>query len=274
VRFGGRGYALLIGNGASGLASSEQVVQSEAGISLLGAQYTISAGNPPGTVGILVGGQNNARVTNDLTRQGWKRQGPRLVMLPLNLSNSLDGATAGWLSRVQPDGSDVVYGQQQADLSLAVAPSGQTLVQDPRIGGLADCLGDVVAADFFAPYPLSTPEPMAVAVGVSRAASDAAVPHAVVCVAWPSPAVAARYAAVLRKALTSGRSVASRQPWSAILHNSSVTSIGGSQNVVEWQAQTPRSALVVFQMIDEADLPALPDCARLPAQRAHIPGCP
>jgi hypothetical protein len=48
VRFGGRGYALLIGNGASGLASSEQVVQSEAGISLLGAQYTIRPGIRPG----------------------------------------------------------------------------------------------------------------------------------------------------------------------------------------------------------------------------------
>lgn len=54
-----------------------------------------------------------------LTGQGWKRKGQRLVLEPLNLSDSLDGETGGWLSQVQSAGSDAVCGQPQTDLSLA-----------------------------------------------------------------------------------------------------------------------------------------------------------
>jgi hypothetical protein len=251
------GYTRLIGNGASALIPFSPTVQSQAGINVLGEQYAISAGQPPATVGLLAGGQNAAEVAKKLTGQGWKRQGQRLVMLPLSLSNPLDGETVGWLSQVQPTGSDVVYGQPQADLSLAGAPSGQTLGQDARISELANCLGDVVAADITSMYPLSTLKPSEVAVGITRPASNATVPHAVVCVSWPSSAADSQYAAALQKALSSGYSLRYDERWSAILRGASVTTVGGSQNVVQWQAQTPHDVLTVFDMLYSLDLPAL-----------------
>jgi len=251
------GYARLIGNGASALIAFASMVQSQAGINVPGEQYAISAGEPPATVGLLAGGQNAAQVTQKLTGQGWKRQGQRLVMLPLSLSNALDGETAGWLSQVQPTGSDVVYGQPQANLSLVGAPSGQTLEQDPRINALANCVGDVVAADITSVYPLSTLKPAEVAVGVTRPASNAAVPHAVVCVSWATSAAAGQYAVALHQAISSGVSGRLDERWSAVLHDASVATIGGSQNVVEWQAQTPQGVLTVFNMLYSLDLPAL-----------------
>jgi hypothetical protein len=273
-RLTAKGYGLLVGTGASGLQPYVEVIQGQADIRLLDEQYAISAGTPPRNVGLIAGGQNTSQVTRDLTRQGWKRRGNLLVMLPLNLSNALDGATAGWLSQVQASGSDVIYGQQQADLSQAGAPAGPTLAQNSQISALANCLGDVVAAGIFSPYDRGAAVKPAVAVGVGRPASNTGVPREVVCVAWPNSGAASRYAANLRTALASGRSLAANRPWSAILRQASVTVVGGSQNLVEWRAQTPGSPLLAFQMIYDRDLPGLPDCSRLPPiARAQVPGC-
>jgi hypothetical protein len=252
------GYAPLIGNGVGSLIADASTVQSLAGINLLGEQYGISAGVPPATVGVVAGGQNAALVTRKLVGQGWKRQGQRLVMLPLNLNNELDGETTGLLSLVQPTGSDVVFGLPKGNLSQAGTPAGETLEQDPRISALASCLGNVVAADITNEDPFTTLKPSEVAAGVTTPASNAAVAHAVVCVAWPSSGTAARYTSALRQALATGSSQRTRERWSAMLRDASVTTIGGSQNVVQWQAQTPQGALTVLDMVDSADLPGLP----------------
>jgi hypothetical protein len=254
----GSGYAPLIGNGVGELMADASIVQSLAGINLLGEQYGISAGQAPATVGVVAGGQNAALVTRKLVAQGWKRQGQRLVMLPLNLNNDLDGATAGLLSVVQPAGPDVVFALPKGNVSQAGTPAGETLEQDPRISALANCLGNVVAADITNEDPFTTLKPTEVAAGVTAPASDTSVAHAVVCAAWPSSGTAARYASALHQALSSGSSPQFRERWSAILRDASVTNIGGSQNVVEWQAQTPQSVLTVFDMVESADLPALP----------------
>jgi hypothetical protein len=53
-----------------------------------------------------------------------------------------------------------------------------------------------------------------------------------------------------------------------------VTSLGGSQHIVRWQAQTPSRASLVLVMSEDDGLPALPDCARLPrAAQAQVAGC-
>jgi hypothetical protein len=60
-----------------------------------------------------------------------------------------------------------------------------------------------------------------------------------------------------------------------LLTHPSVASIGGSQNIVQWQADTPRRADQIFQMYLNQDLPALPGCARLPkAAASTVIGCP
>jgi hypothetical protein len=70
-------------------------------------------------------------------------------------------------------------------------------------------------------------------------------------------------------------SLATEQPYSDLLSNASVTSIGGSQNIVQWQADTPRRSDQIFQMYLNRDLPALPNCALLTrAAASTIIGCP
>lgn len=273
-RISGKGYATLTGSGAAILQSAIPELQSQAAINMFDEQYSISAGQPPSVLGVLAGGQNSAQVTKGLTKQGWKKQGNQLVMLALNLENQLDSATGGQLARVQPSGSDVIYGMAQANLSQAGSPSGTTLAQDPLISAVANCLGNVVAAEITGKYSGPAQKPAAVAVGISSPSSSTAAPHVVACVAWPSSAAASKYAANLRKVLSSGFSPELDERWSAVLSHASVTSIGGSQNVVEWQAQTPGRAEEAFQLIESENLPALPDCSHLTrAQAAQVIGC-
>jgi hypothetical protein len=132
----------------------------------------------------------------------------------------------------------------------------------------------VVAAQIQVGGNLGGRNPVAVAIGVATPASNSATPHAVACVAWQSQAGAAQYVADARKALSSGVSVATNQPFSAVLSHPSVTSIGGSQNIVQWQADTPSRVDVIFQMYLDRDLPGLPYCGRLPgAARSRVIGC-
>lgn len=273
-QLGGTGYGQLTGMGTGNLVEDYQQLQSQAGISVLGESYAISAGPPPQTVGVLAGGQNASQVTKDLTQQGWKQHGARLVMLPLNLSNNLDAQTGGELSQVQPGGSDVIFGAQQADLSQAGSPSGQTLAQDPVISALASCLGNVAAAGFFSGYQGPVLRPAEVAVGVTTPASKTAVPHAVVCAAWATSSGASQYAANVTTALSSGVSPTLNEQWSKVVRQPSVTSVGGGQHVVRWQAETPQGASLVFNLVDSANLPALPDCSRIPpSAQAQVIGC-
>jgi hypothetical protein len=84
---------------------------------------------------------------------------------------------------------------------------------------------------------------------------------------------AARYSADLQRILASGSSPVTGVRYSVLLRHASVTNADGSQHLVEWQADTLNSAELVFEMADQVDLPALPDCPRL-SRHAHVPGCP
>lgn len=177
-----------------------------------------------------------------------------------------------YMDQVLPSGSDVVFGGKAAHLGQVGSPSGRTLAADPVIGELARCLGNVVAASIFTGAGI-TEEPTEVAAGVSQPASGTATAHAVVCVAWPSQATAAKYAANVRKALSTELSYEYDQPYSVMLPNATVTSIGGSQHVIQWQADTPGGADTVLQMATSIDLPALPDCNLPSAGKVLVIGC-
>jgi hypothetical protein len=231
---------------------------------VLGEQYAISAGGVPRDVGVLDGGQDASLVTKDMMDQGWIQYGTRLAMEPLNVSNNLDGETAGSISQVQPSGSDVIFGNTQADLSQAGSPRGTTLARDPVISALANCLGDVVAATFMSGFQGPALKPAEFAVGVTRPASKTTVPRAVFCAAFASSGAASQFTADLRQALSSGLSQGFNEQWSHILRQASVTSVGGTQHVVRWRAQTPGNAAEVFSLVYD-DLPALPgECSMVP----------
>jgi hypothetical protein len=270
-----KGFAQIRGWGAASLADMMVSLSGDTGISVFGEDYSITAGNPPQALTLLHGGQDASLVTSSLTKLGWKQNGGMLVG-PAYPAGGSGNATdyALQLHVVQASGSDLTFGGSAANLSQIGSPSGSTLAGDPLVAALASCLGDVVAAQVQVGGDLGGRNPVAVAVGVAAPASNAATPHAVACVAWPSQAGATQYAADARKALSSGSSLATNQPFSAVLANPSVTSIGGSQHIVQWQADTPGRADRIFQMYLDRDLPGLPYCARLPvAARSRIIGC-
>jgi hypothetical protein len=54
-----------------------------------------------------------------------------------------------------------------------------------------------------------------------------------------------------------------------------VTTVGGGQHIAAWTASMPGRADEVFRMLENRDLPALPDCGRLRAfHTAAVYGCP
>lgn len=268
-----KGFAELRGWGVPTVAEIAEMLPGGAGFDLYGEDYGISAGSPPRTVSLMAGGQSAAQITSRLTSLGWKRSAGKLVGPPPLTASSGAGTLALGAAQVLPTGSDAAFGGTAASLSQIGSPQGATLASDPSISALAQCLGNVVAASIFSGEYLGGKKPAALAVGVSQPASKTATPHAVVCVSWSTQAAAARYAAELRRAL-SGVDLTQDVPYSTLLAHATVTNAGGSQHVVEWQADTPQNAQTVFTMAEEIGLPALPDCSRLPeVEAAHVIGC-
>ena len=110
--------------------------------------------------------------------------------------------------------------------------------------------------------------PSEVAIGVLRPASNTATPRRVVCAAWPSGSAAKRYAGDVPEAISGDPSITGKQRYSAELTGSTVTTVGGGQHIVKWQADTPAGAGTVFGMMQLYDLPALPSCTI--AREAHV----
>jgi hypothetical protein len=271
-----KGFATLRGLGAPALAGLSANLTSDTGVSLFKEDYAITAGIPPKMVSLLHGGQSGSLVTSHMIKLGWKQNGGTLVG-PAEPGGGSPNAAFYALSMhtVRSAGSDLTFGQSGGNLSEIGTPKGSTLASDPLISALASCLGDVVAAQIgVGNSDFGGRHPAAVAVGVRKPASDSAKPRAVACVAWSSQAKAAKYTTDARKALTSGVSLATNQPYSKLLSQPSVTDIGGSQHVVQWQADTTSRADLIFEMYERTDLPGLPDCPRLPAAaRSRVAGC-
>jgi hypothetical protein len=269
-----KGFAELRGWGVPAVAEVIYEVPGDAGLDLYGENYSISAGDEPKSVSLMAGGQSASQITSHLTGLGWKRSAGKLVFPSPLTASSGAGPLAIGMAQAQPTGSDLVFGGSAASLSQIGSPNGATLASDAVIGPLANCLGNVVAADLFAGGYLGGKNPAGLAVGISQPSGNTATPHVVVCVSWSSQAAASTYAAQVRTALTSGLSLVANEPYSSLVTHPTVTTVGGSQHVVEWQGDTPKSATTVLQMVNDIDLPALPDCQKLTALEAErLTGC-
>jgi hypothetical protein len=268
------GFAPLRGWGAASISQLVYTVVSDTGVNVLNEDYSISAGSPPHTVTLLHGGQNASQVTDRLTKLGWKNNGGTLTGPALASGSRTANLYALIMHLVKPSGSDLTLGAARANLSQIGSPSGKTLADDPLVSALANCLGDVVAAQIGIGGNLGGKKPAGVAIGVRTPASKSATPRAVACVAWPTQAEATGFESNVRKALSHGLSPTANKPFSSLFGHPAVTSIGGSQNVIQWQADTPGRALLIFEMYESVDLPALPNCSLLPiADKARVIGC-
>ena len=266
----GKGYGQLRGWGITELAGNVMSLQGDTGIDLFNESYAISAGAPPEQVSLLAGGQDAAQVTTEMTKLGWKKgAGGALTGPAPSAAGSQAGAFADPLGQVQVENSDVLAGWPKAALGQIGSPSGTTLAGDPGIKALASCLGNVVAATMASGSAAHvTAAPTEIATGITQPASASAKPQMVSCVSWPTQQEADTYAANLTKALTSGTSPITMQPYSAMLSDPKVTNVGGAEHIVEWQANASDPSLLT-QMTGSPGLPALPNCsaiANAPAQ--------
>lgn len=252
-----KGFAALRPVGVEQLAPYGEQVITDTGISLLDADYAIAVGGGQKALGLIVGGQKRDRVSSAMKKLGWHGSGDRMVGPDIG---TVAGTTAGQyaiaLGEVKADGSDVKYGQKGANLGDIGKPSGKTLADDKRVAALADCLGDVIAAEIDGAEG-GTTRPSGVAVGVRRPENKGATPRGVVCTSWANTAGANRYATLAAEEMNTGKSTDGK-PFAQVLQRTKVTKVGGDQNIVRWEADTPADALTVMQLLARGDIPGLP----------------
>lgn len=278
-----KGFGSLrgMGTGTSTLESAQAA--KDTGIDIYNAGYSITAGTLPSEMTLVDGGQNAQAVAAGLGALGWKDtrgtlQAPSLSDVMGSGSKGLAAASyRPILDQVKVSGLDVTYGASGTDLGEIGSPSGPTLASDPLIRALATCLGDVVAAEFNVHgshygQPVGR-GPVEVAIGVLRPSSNTATPRTVVCAAWESESAARQYARDVRTAISTETSITGKQRYSTALTNSTVTTVGGAQHIVEWQAATPAGAATVFGMMQLYDLPALPSCTLAREAKVRAIGC-
>lgn len=254
----GHGFAPLRAVGIEQLAPYGQQSAAETGLALLDAKYAISAGGGSKLIGAIVGGQRGDRVSAALTKLGWRREGGRLIGPEIEaVTDSTGRQYALALGQLRIDGKDVSYGQHEANLADVGKPSGKSLKDDKRIYALAECLGDVVAAEIDGVGDAGPGRPTAIALGVRRPASDKTTPRAVVCLAWKNSKAADIFASTVSTELNTGVS-SGGEKYSEFLRHPKVTKVGGDQNIVRWEADTPGDALAIMQMQARTDLPGLP----------------
>jgi hypothetical protein len=276
---GGSGFGLLLLDGTD-LGPVAELLPGDTGIAALDADYGVSAGLPPDTVSVLAGGQHSDRIGKALASSGWTRDGDRYIGPDVTaVTDDSKMRLALNLAQVRTGGADVVFGKSRADLGAAGHP-GSSLADDQPTAALADCLGDVVAAqlsaDFHSPIESSrlTPAQRAalakqrpagiqldklreVAVGVRTPKSTSDTPRAVVCVAWADQSAADGYAAALPGVLSAGTSLASNQPYARLLHNPQTRKVGGGAHIVQWSADEGGGPGQVIGMLAMQDLPGL-----------------
>jgi hypothetical protein len=274
-----KGFGSLRGMGAGTSTLGSAQAAKDTGIDIYNEGFAISAGTLPKELTLVDGGQNELAVTVGMASLGWQDNRGTLTAPPLSGVMAPPGSASfraltyrPILDQVKASGPDVAFGGAGTDLREIGSPSGSTLARDPLIRALANCLGDVVAAEFNVHGSYFGQRvgrgPVEVALGVPRPASNTAMPRAVVCAAWPSEDAAKQYAGDVQAAISSGESITGKQRYATELTNSTVTTLGGVSHIVRWQADTPAGVGTVFGMMQLYDLPALPSCVL--AREAHV----
>ena len=253
----GEGFAPLRTVGLEPLAPYGEQVATDTGIRPFDASYAVIAGSGTKAVGVISGGQHGKQVTEAMTKLGWREENSRLLAPDIGV---VGGTTAGQyalaFAQLKIDGTDLVFGEREADLGGVGKPSGAKLSEDKRIEPLVACLGDVVAAEFDGTGADSATRPSMIAVGVRRPENAKDTPRAVACFSWNSGAGADKFASKVSSELNTA-AANTGEKYSDLLKNSKVTKVGGAQNIVRWQADTPADALLAMQLLARSDLPGL-----------------
>ncbi|GAA2609472.1 hypothetical protein GCM10010399_45370 [Dactylosporangium fulvum] len=240
IRKIGNMWEEMAGYGSQDLVMLE--LQGEFGLRNGQARYAVTAGESPGRLVVLAGGQDASKIRSALTAKGWTADGDRLVAPKQSADAEVIGAKS-LLPQVRLAGDEMLVGSDTAPLTDVVTDPGKSLAADPAVRSLADCLGDVVLAELAGP----------VAVGVPRPSAGGKI-RAVVCSSWDSDASATAAAQRQRTAYSSGRSrSAPDTPYAELFRDVDVTATGRMVRV-EATVAGPSTVLDAFV---QRDLPAL-----------------
>ena len=240
-------------DGAGSVSSLGALTGDAIGADLGKATALLTVGQPPNSMVLVVGGQNQQTVTAAAKKSGWS--GTDILSRTPDLSSNQPGVAnlSIFVAKIRPIGNDVVLSQSGGDpagISLAGASPSSPADQTPAVQSVTNCLGDV-------PLAMGTGINTAVpadltAVGAGPGASGTA--SAVICLGATDVAAANTLADKVRTALASGKSKATQRPWTELLQSATVDVLSGTPAVVRIKASTSTATLVV-QMLGRLDLP-------------------
>jgi hypothetical protein len=255
----GERYITLLGYGFSPLANTYKIMAKELRFDPTKMDGAVLAGQPPDQAGVLWGDYDvdaleRALADRDIASEDsgdgkrWKVaddqeidfEGPLVDIVP----------TAG-LNSIQTGPGVFAYSSTRAGVDSVTAPGDDTLADDPLMGRLAGCLGDVSAA------VLTTKvegDPMSYGVGARIPADGAATE--VACLA-PVDGDAKALRDKVEQELKNGVVPSVRKPWAELLPNATVELVENG-SVVRIEAK-PADGPVgrVIQLLQNRDLPAL-----------------
>jgi hypothetical protein len=223
-----------------GLDAERDALLDVLGIDLAAADAVLAVGQPPQTVRLVLGGQDENGIRSRAEAGGWGI-GDGALRRELDVREPLT-LTAG---AVRPLGEDVVVGGPTAPVGLVDGPGGD-LAGEPEVRSMAACLGDVAVAVLVG----GDLGPMH-AVGLRRVPGDDAASTSVVC-------ATATTADAVSAAVTTGVSRSAGRAWSELLRDPAVEEL--PDGVVRLVARTAPDVppTLLLSAVQVRELPGVP----------------
>ncbi|WP_166349241.1 hypothetical protein [Phytoactinopolyspora limicola] len=233
----GSGYSWTWGSldgwGASVAGPYSGQLPSVLGVDLTEAEILVSIGESPHAVMLIGGGQKEDDVASSAADSGWN--GDEVLATDGNPSQPL----TSYVRQVRALDADAVLGEVEADLSV-IDSERASLIDDPVIADLVDCLGDVVVAMVASRnYFPGTPP---VAAGVRYDPDRPDEPVSVVCVQTVLAGDATVIAAAMEDALSTGQHPRSERPYTRYFDNPTVTVVDEGGTTVQMVARNTAEA--------------------------------
>ncbi|MFF5227956.1 hypothetical protein [Dactylosporangium sp. NPDC000521] len=250
IRFprGSANWRKLIGRGSTRL-QPEVTDLAAYGIRLDNSEHVVTAGTPLRDVTLVAGGQDPVAVADHLFTVGWRDDG-RGQVAPRALTEDGLRFLPLALPRVHGEGFDLFIGGDDANWDDVRAAPVRSLAANPTIRALADCLGDVVAANIRT--QVRDERPYVLAAGVHRKGAGSGKPaEVVVCSSWSTAEDMDRSVTEQRQEYAQGRP-------GEVFRDVEVTAVGGERHLVRVTADSGEPD-AILAMLDHGDAPAMQD---------------
>ncbi|NEA97631.1 hypothetical protein [Streptomyces sp. SID13726] len=249
----------LLGYGEQKLADAAALLPGLTGIDPFAARTALTLGYPPDQVGVLYGSFNTTEIGAKLRKLGYKE-------------HALAGGETSWIIRdhhqidqkdplaqlgiltalnvVRVSSKRIVHAGATADIDKTLSGA-RSLSDNEEVGGIADCLGQVEAAQIGFDVNISdTP----LGVGVLRPSGSDADATEVACVTTESEGAAQALASGWPGRVKSTMSARAGEPWSKLLTRPRAEVVGGASHVVRLTARPTGSPRVLFDEWAVGDL--------------------